>query len=570
MREEFSYNIILLGGTGAKCGEILLHMCANGYFKYRSLNILYIDSDLQNGNAEKFRNLYKTYEECRKRYLITSSPVSCFFCTKITLMEANPVGNFRQFSDMINTSEGNYESTESARALMECLYSKEEIELEISNGFFAHPNVGAAVFAANMDKIMSQFSALISTAMHEAKKVKIFLLGSIFGGTGAASLPTIVRYIKENMFAASNNKNIQKQMKIGGCMVLPYFMFSNEDKASQNINQEPSIEANKFAMKTKAALEYYKYVDEEENRKTFDELFILGHDMADIRGYYAAAGEKQRNLPHIVEFYAAMSAITFFEDEMGKRGHYFAVVPKDKIGGENIYGAERGYSFFFVMMRFAIVMKSLIIEELFDYTQKNKIKGKAKRIPWYYDFLNGKGKARNFEADRLYSYFEDIERYCDEYIRWFAELNLGNISKLKVLHEINYDEEKKETVQKNEGDTVEYLSFFDKKILFKQYQNNQIRNQDVDLDDETAENLYKQNLEYIRDNMEKLEKIHFNTDMKSEKVTMSQIWSRLSNMGFNSFIKDDDVFQNIVNSTDKSMGAGVRNLINAVFCACLF
>ena len=91
MREEFSYNIILLGGTGAKCGEILLHMCANGYFKYRSLNILYIDSDLQNGNAEKFRNLYKTYEECRKRYLITSSPVSCFFCTKITLMEANPV-----------------------------------------------------------------------------------------------------------------------------------------------------------------------------------------------------------------------------------------------------------------------------------------------------------------------------------------------------------------------------------------------------------------------------------------------------------------------------------------------
>jgi len=55
MREEFSYNIILLGGTGAKCGEILLHMCANGYFRYRYLNILYIDSDLKNGNAESLK-----------------------------------------------------------------------------------------------------------------------------------------------------------------------------------------------------------------------------------------------------------------------------------------------------------------------------------------------------------------------------------------------------------------------------------------------------------------------------------------------------------------------------------
>lgn len=39
--EEYSYNLILLGGTGAKCGEIFIHMCANGYFQKKKL-VFYI------------------------------------------------------------------------------------------------------------------------------------------------------------------------------------------------------------------------------------------------------------------------------------------------------------------------------------------------------------------------------------------------------------------------------------------------------------------------------------------------------------------------------------------------
>lgn len=562
MREAFSYNIILLGGTGAKCGEILLHMCSNGYFKYGCLNILYIDSDTKNGNARKFRELYETYTECRSRYQIKGSPISCFFYPEVRLIVENPVGKFQYFSDMINASGSDYESSEGARALMEALYSEEEIELQISDGFFAHPNVGAAVFAANMEKIMYSFTSLIRAEMQEAKMVKIFILGSIFGGTGAASLPTIARYIREKLISGSDNKNIEKLMKIGACMVLPYFLFELDNKLAAHTGQEPFIEADKFAMKTKAALEYYKYVDEESDRGIFDEVFILGHDGADVRGYYAAAGEMQRNLPHIVELYGAMSAVTFFEDEMGKKGYYFAVVPADKIGGEVIYGRELGYGFFFIMMRFAIVMESLIIEELFDYTQKNKLRKKAHKIPWYYDFLNGKQSVKDFEGTRLINYFKDIERYCDEYIRWFAELNLGNIEKLKMLNQVDYNEEN--------GDVAGYVGLFSRELLFRQYQNIQIRNGDVELDENTAQNLYNMNLKFIRENMQNLEKVHFNTDMSSESIGMSKIWSRLSMMGFNHFVKDEDVFRNIVHSEDKSMEAGVRNLINAVFCACLF
>ncbi len=561
MREEFSYNMILLGGTGAKCGEILLHMCANGYFRYRYLNLFYIDSDMQNGNAERFKNLYDIYVSCREQYVIEGSSLNCFFFPKVRLMTANPVNGIQYFKDL--TSGDEHGTTETARALMEILYSEDEMNLKISNGFFAHPNVGAAVFAANMDRIMINFRTLILTEMQEMKKVKIFLLGSVFGGTGASSLPTIARYFKETLFGASENKNIQEQMKIGGCIVLPYFLFRHGDNEDGNEKENtPAIEADKFALKTKSALEYYKYVDGEEERKTFDELFILGHDAADVRGNYATAGAKQRNLPHIVEFYAAMSAITFFDNAMDTTGHYFAVIPAEKIGGDNIYRMEKGYSFFFIMMRFAIVMKSLIIEELFDYTKKDKLRKKAKKIPWYYDFLDGKVKVEGFESTRLYSIFVAISNYCDAYIRWFAELNLGNIDKLNELDQVEYNEDK--------GDVVSYLSFFSKELLFKQHQNNQIRNGNVDMEEDKAKNQYNKNLKYIRRNLEKLEEIHFNTDFYSEKISMDKIWSRISNMGFSIFVKEDDVFKNIANSSDKTMESGVRNLVNAVFCACLF
>ena len=37
MSKKTSCHLILLGGTGARCGEIFLHMCANGFFRGESV-----------------------------------------------------------------------------------------------------------------------------------------------------------------------------------------------------------------------------------------------------------------------------------------------------------------------------------------------------------------------------------------------------------------------------------------------------------------------------------------------------------------------------------------------------
>lgn len=559
MHNGYSYNLILLGGTGAKCGESFIHMCANGYFEGDKVNILYIDSDNQNGNAKNFKKVHETYEKCRKRYMIPQNSTSPFQ-PKVKLKMVDPVeDNVEYFRDFLYMG-GSTNTTESAKALMEALYSEEEADMKIADGFFAHPNVGAAVLAANMENVLADFYSNIVQDQADMKQIRIFILGSVFGGTGAASLPTLARYFKDKLVGNSNNRRIKEQVKIGGGMVLPYFSFLREEEQDDK-EEEISIEAGKFPTKTRSALEYYKYVDEMKNDRPFDELYILGHDGNDARGIYATMGNEQRNLPHIVELYGAMSAVSFFESDVRKNGYYFATISVNKIRWGEGYKTNNGYFRFLVMMRFAIVMKSLILEELFDYTDQNKLRDTAREIPWYYDFLDGKDKSSDMDTQKLYSKFEDISIFCDEYIRWFAELNLANIHKLKYLEEVDYKEDS--------DDLVSYLSLFSKEILIKQHHNNQISRGAVNLESDVANNVYQENLRYIRENLQSLDGVQAYTDFRSENITMDQIWSRLCDAGFSSFVLDDDIFKNISKSKDKSMDACVKNLINAVFCTCL-
>lgn len=55
------------------------------------------------------------------------------------------------------------------------------------------------------------------------------MIGSIFGGTGASSFPTISKYLKKKLYGESTDKLIGDKLKIGDSMLLPYFTFSREN-----------------------------------------------------------------------------------------------------------------------------------------------------------------------------------------------------------------------------------------------------------------------------------------------------------------------------------------------------
>lgn len=81
--------------------------------------------------------------------------------------------------------------------------------------------------------------------------------------------------------------------------------------------------------------------------------------------------------------------------------------------------------------------------------------------------------------------------------------------------------------------------------------------------------IYKQNLKYIRKSIQELENIGVYTDLDIDKIKMKDIWSRLSDLGFNYYEGDKEIVKNIQRATDKSMDEGVRNLVNAVYIACM-
>jgi hypothetical protein len=80
--------------------------------------------------------------------------------------------------------------------------------------------------------------------------VRVFLVASIFGGTGAAAFPTVARLLR----AEIEQRGLGDQVKLGGALLLPYFSFPPPPEGDG-----PAIRPNSaaFMMQARGALEYY-------------------------------------------------------------------------------------------------------------------------------------------------------------------------------------------------------------------------------------------------------------------------------------------------------------------------
>jgi len=81
---------------------------------------------------------------------------------------------------------------------------------------------------------------------------RIFVISSIFGGTGAAGFPLLMNVFRDES-SGMNNKTYINNAIIGGVSVLPYFQVDVE----KFNNGESAINSSTFITKTKAALSYY-------------------------------------------------------------------------------------------------------------------------------------------------------------------------------------------------------------------------------------------------------------------------------------------------------------------------
>ena len=211
------YYLISIGGTGAKCLEAFVHMNAVGLMKNRGeIKIIYVDPDASNGNLSKAKNTVAAYVNAFRG----SSQDDNFFKNALSPEEItwNPVpesssANLKTIFDRPNMDL----KAENLDCLFDVLFNEEEQNTLLTEGFRAHPSIGAAVIGANMnmDDDNSVWKKMVNDIGEQ--EARIFFFGSVFGGTGAAGFPNIAKIIRKYFDdkAANNNpdsKNIKKDL----------------------------------------------------------------------------------------------------------------------------------------------------------------------------------------------------------------------------------------------------------------------------------------------------------------------------------------------------------------------
>lgn len=293
--------VFCIGGTGLRVMKSLIMLLAAGE-DINNFNVVPILIDPHKDLAE-LKNLKKTLEDYQKINIKLKTggtnqqnAMDGFFKTSILSlneMDGLSSGDFdfdqredKAFGELINLNA--FKDNDINRQMIELLYSPTNLSKPLSVGFKGSPNVGCVVLNETIEN-----AQWFKTFEGSCKKGdKIFIISSIFGGTGASGFPLLVKKIKK-----SSSDDV-KNAPIGALTVLPYFDLT--DPAANAENKE--IDSSNFATKTKAALSYYN------KEVAVDSLYYIG-DTPKER--YENNEMEQENNAHVVELIGATSILNF-------------------------------------------------------------------------------------------------------------------------------------------------------------------------------------------------------------------------------------------------------------------
>lgn len=147
----------------------------------------------------------------------------------------------RSFGDYINS--GNLNNGDVNNYFIKTIFSEENLKNSLAVGFKGNPNVGTVV----LNEMVGKSSWYESFLRHFEKDDRVFIISSIFGGTGASGYPLIEKKVRD----AQSYPNVRNSI-MGAVTVLPYYALDDPE------NSGSDIDSSNFYTKTKAALSYYE------------------------------------------------------------------------------------------------------------------------------------------------------------------------------------------------------------------------------------------------------------------------------------------------------------------------
>jgi hypothetical protein len=321
--------VIGVGGTGMRCVEAFIHLCAIGMFDDREINILLIDTDTNNGNKSRTEQLSDAY--LRIKGTDGEATAQTFFSAKLNLFRYAPryAGDTLTYSRLSGLSTGGEETRRRNRELSALLFEADVQEFQLDHGYRAQTHLGSHLMyhafieaarnvrlgaARREDEALMKFIERVHDAKDDAR---VFILGSIFGGTGASAIPIFPKAIGDALKVWNPAQQISEGARFGCCLLTDYFAFNVPD-AVQRREQRIIADSTNFARNSQAAMMFYE--DDATVKRRYQRMYHIGWPTrvdwsTDAGGgQTVTGGAEQRNPAHVAELLCAAAAHDFLHD----------------------------------------------------------------------------------------------------------------------------------------------------------------------------------------------------------------------------------------------------------------
>ena len=331
--------VIAIGGTGMRCLESFVHLCAIGMFDNQEIEVMMLDTDSSNGNLGRTETLIDMY--CRIKSESSGNDggtpnTDTFFSAKLnfyTFCTNYNDPNRQTYKNISRLAEGKPEDRRQNELLSDLFLEKETVqEFHLDHGYRAQTHLGShlmyhgIVEAARKiregkdlptpEKKLSEFLNKLEKA---AENARVFVFGSVFGGTGASSIPIIPVAFKDAVSIYSDGKstlNLSKT-KFGSTLLTEYFSFKKPDLKQMAAKKDSVIaDSSFFPLNSQAAMQFYQ--QDPTVQSIYKRMYHIGWPLESKplsdkgANETITGGKEQKNNCHVVELMCACAAYDFF------------------------------------------------------------------------------------------------------------------------------------------------------------------------------------------------------------------------------------------------------------------
>jgi hypothetical protein len=416
-----------VGGSGAKCLEALTHLHACGLLRSGSgggvrLGTFLVEPDQQSTLMARAETAIDRYRAMRTllgnraerfargevEHYGTWSPLSSTNGA-VSLDQVFPKAVLRT-------------RAQGLAGLFDCLFPPEEQSADLGVGFRGRPPIGSAVMSrVNLasEAQTGQWQKMlgdIQAAAGGGEAPLIHLFGSVFGGTGAAGVPTLGQMLKGWL-----RQQGLSRVRVNASLLLPYFDFEGQGQEDTGVHAE----ARNFQLNTDAALQYLCA----NGPDCFDQVYLLGSDIK-ARYPFSIGGRSQENAAHLVELLAGLGMRHGLGS--GASGSYAYVLSRsapDGISWNDIPDSEAVGEALARAARFAVAWLNNLSLEL-DAAQRLAMPTFLSGAPWAGHFFQPSGQASGARGGRPSIRAADelalktaIDAYAETLLQWLRQLS---------------------------------------------------------------------------------------------------------------------------------------------------